>query len=113
RESGMDDGTHLFGFQQRPDMFAQLAGDVTLEGDGPWAQRGAGDGEATTQYLTAIELALVSTQRGDDDDTAIVSQTVDVACDVVTRHHVENHIGTTAVGRLLYFFDEVLAAIVN
>src|SRR5882762_3922488 len=112
REGLVDDRLDPAGFDQRPDFFAQVPRDRTLELDRARAQGGAGDREAPAQDVVQVERRLAAAQEGDDDDAAVVGEALQLAVDVVAPDHIEDHIDTLAAGRFLHRGDEILGPVV-
>ena len=77
---------------------SRSAGNGALEGHGARTQRGTGDGEPATHDLRRVHIGMGAAQLRDDDDAAVVGQALDVAADVVARHHVQDHVHAASAG---------------
>src|SRR5690606_37984330 len=96
-----------------PHTFTQFLRDSTLECYGAGAQGGTRDRLAAAHDMGGIYLALGPAQQGNDDYTAIVCQAFNVACDVVSCHHIEDNVHTPTVSGFLHLFDEILLAVID
>src|SRR5690606_22028133 len=77
------------------------------------AQGGACDSQAPAHELVAIDSGLGPTQQGNDDDTAIVGQAVDVAVDIFAGNHVQHDVHAPAIGGFLDLFHIVLRTVID
>src|SRR5690606_37355811 len=106
----MHNGLDSAGLQQWPHMALKRLSNVALEIDRAWTQGRTGYRQAAAQDLPAINGRLGAPQYGNDDDTAVVCQTFQIAINVIRRDHIQNDVHAFFVRSALDFLDKVLCA---
>ena len=100
-------------FKMRPDLPQASLRDRLFETDRPWPQCRTGDGQAPAQNHAGVELAFDAALHCDDHQASVLSQAIQFARHIVSRHHVEHHVNTPALRQGLDFPYKVELAVVD
>ena len=113
REGGVDQHANGPRFDQRPDVLVHGAGDDALLRHRARAKDRPGDGEPLAEDRGRADLRAMAADLADQHETAIHSQHLQVALEVVAADDVEDEVDPAPVGRLAGGLDEVDLAIVE
>ena len=103
----------LTGLEERPDLPLERARDPALLLHRAGTQRRARDRQPALQHGAEIHLRRRPAEEGDEDEPPLPGQALEVAGDVASGHHVEDHVDTASVGLSLHDAHEVLFLVVD
>src|SRR5262249_26790520 len=93
--------------------FAQLGGNCCFEFDRPRAKRRAGYRDPAAHDGAQVDVRTHAAKRRDDDNAAIVRDAFELARQVITGHHIEDHVDAASAGEIFDHRGEVLALVVD